>query len=242
MKILPDTGFEILSNLTSSGAESGFPVANVADIEPMLRWHSDAYTGDVWIKMDFGAAVSLTGLYLNQCNFPHAHLQGADTDNWTTPPVDIALDLILDDAGNRKGYFALTALNRRWVRLLIPAAQTLDNSETTPAVGNLILGNPVDIAVSEFTAELYQQLRRFEYPGGGVHQERVGRARHILTIAMDNTRAAVRAIPKNWDNAVFAADLGDAGEAWLVQPPSSWPQPIKNLLDAQLHVQLEEKP
>lgn len=241
MLILPDTAFETLSNLTSSGADANFPVTNVVTMEPMERWHADAYSGDVWIKWDFGVAVSLTGIYLNQCNFPHAHLQGADSDGWTTPPVDTSLDLIVDDAGNRKGFFALSG-TRRWWRLLIPGGQTLDNSETVPAVGNLIVGTPSSVTVSDFSADLIQGVRRFEATGGAVSQDRVGRARHALTISVANTRAAVRAIPKNWDHAVFAADLGYAAEAWLVLPPSSWPQPIRNLLDAQLRVQLEEKP
>lgn len=241
MKLLPDTGFETLSNLTSSGADASFPVSNVATMEPMQRWHADAYAGDVWIKWDFGGAVALTGLFLNQCNFPHAHFQAADTDDWTTPPVDVGLDLVLDDAGNRKGFFTI-ASTRRWCRLLIPGSQTLDNSETVPAVGNLIAGSPSDMTVSDFSADLTQAVRRFETTGGAVSQDRIGRARHILSVSVANSRAVVRAIPKNWDHAVFAADIGDAGEAWFVLPPSSWPQPIRNLLDAQLRVQLEEKP
>jgi len=241
MKILPDTGFETLANITSSGSDANFPVSNVVDIEPMLRWHADAYSGDVWIKWDFGVAVALTGLFLNRCNFPHAHFQAADTDSWTTPPVDVGLDLVLDDAGNRKGFFEVTA-TRRWCRLLIPGSQTLDNSETVPAVGNLIVGAPATMPVSDFSPDLAQQVRRFEPTGGAISQDRIGRAHHILNVSVANSRAVVRAIPKNWDHAVFAADLGYAAEAWLVLPPSSWPQPVRNLLDAQLRVTLEEKP
>lgn len=241
MKILADTGFRTLSNLTSSGADANYPASNVATMEPMQRWHADAYAGDVWLKMDLGTAVAITGIFLNRCNFPHAHIQGADTDSWDTPAVDIELDLVLDDAGNRKGFFSLAGFSRRWVRLLIPASQTLDNSETVPAVGNLILGSPSDLTASGLTSDLVQQVRRFETTGGAVIQERRGRARHIISIDIADTRANVRAVPKNWDYAVIAADLGNAGEAWLVQAPQSWSQPIRNVLDSTMRFQAEEK-
>jgi hypothetical protein len=241
MKIL--STFEALTTKTSSGAGAGFPVANIADLDPFVRWVADAYTGDVWVKVDFGSAKVLTGLFLNQCNFPHCHVQGHASDSWASPSFDLGVDLVLDDAANRKGWFDLVAFNYRWLRILIPGSQTLDKSETVPAIGNLLVGAAVTLPlVSDFEARMVQRVRAFEADGGGYRESKQGRARHLISIGIGDSLANIRAMPKAWADAVIYADLGDAGDSWLVFPPNDWSRPIRSIIDAELRFQLRERP
>lgn len=226
MKLL--STIETLATLTSSGDTSGYPASNVKDLEPMLRWWADAYTGEVWLKVDFGSAKTLTALFVNQANFPHFHAQGNASDSWSTPSFDLGCDLVVDDAANRKGWFDLTAFNYRWLRILIPASQTLDEG-TVPKVGNVIVGAAVALPVVEsLEVTLQQRKKSFEADGGGYFEAKKGRPRHIIQVGVNDTLALIRSMNKTWDSGVFFADLGNAGESWLVMSPSSWGKPIVN--------------
>jgi hypothetical protein len=240
MKLL--TTFNTLTSITSSGAGAGFPVANIADLDPMKRWVASAYAGDVWVKAAVGAG--FTGAFLNRCNFPHCHIQWNATDVWTSPTINEAVTLVLDDCGNRKGWFAIPAGTASgYIRILIESGQTLDNSETLPAIGNLIIGTPTDIPyVAEFNPRVIQKWDRFESDGGGLARSKRGRARHVISMAFNDTLANIRALLKTWTMAVLFADLDNAGEAWLVYGPDSWDKPIASPLDASIGITLEERP
>lgn len=235
--------FETLATLTSSGENANYPAANIKDLDPMKRFQADAYSGDVWLLVDFGSAKALTAAFLNQANFPHCHIQGNATNVWTSPSFDLGCDLARDDAGNRKGWFDLTAFNYQWMRILIPASQTLDNSETVPALGNLIVGASVTLPlVSLYTPDVVRRWDRFESDGGALRKEQVGRARHIISLECADTLANLKALSKTWEIGVVFSDLGYPAESWLVYPPESWSRPTKSLLDATLRFTLEERP
>lgn len=241
MKLL--STFETLDTVTASGSDANYPVANIKDLDPMIRWHADAYSGDVWIKIDFGAATVLNMIFLNQANFAHAHVQGNATDVWTSPSFDLGVDLARDELNNRKGWFDLTAFNYRWMRILIPGSQTLDNSETVPALGNLITGQAVAIpAVSAYTPDILKRWTRFEPDGGGLIKTTDDRGRHVITLECADTLSNVRALSKTWEIGVVFSDLGYPAESWLVYPPESWSRPTRNILDATLRWSMEERP
>ena len=239
MKLL--SSFLTMTNLSSSGAASGFPVSNIADAEPMKRWQASAYAGDVWVKAQISSAIG--SLFLNRCNFSHAHVQWNATDSWTSPTIDQGVDLALDDAGNRKAWVDLPANDAGFVRILIPGSQALDNSESVPAIGNLIVGTAATLpTIGDFNPRLIQRVNRFESDAGALAKTPIGRARHVIQIGVGDSLANVRAMPKTWPLGVIYADLGNAGESWLVFPPEDWDRPIRNVLDAQLRFSLEEKP
>lgn len=246
--------FQSFSALTSSGDTAGFPAANVTVTDPCLYWKADNYaTADKWLKIDFGSAKQVAAVFLNRANFPHAHIQGNDSDDWGTPAFDQSCDLVRDDALNRKGWFDLVGFNRRWMRILIPLSQTLDDTiakgtpDTLPIVGNLIVGvTTTGVAtlplVGSLTPRLLQRFNRFEADNGGISKSKRGRPRHVLSLDVGDELANIRAMPKTWDIGVVFADLGNAGEAWFVYPAESWERPIRSLIDAGLRFELEERP
>lgn len=241
MKLL--SAFIDLGTLTASGEAAGFDVENIEGLEPMIRWKADAYAGDVWVKADLGSAKALTALFLNRCNFVHCHIQGNASDSWASPAFDMGVDLVLDDAGNRKGWYELESFSYQWLRILIPSGQTLDNSETLPAIGNLIVGVSADLPlVSSLDHRLIQRQDRFEADGGALEKSNRGRARHIITIACGDELANIRTMPKTWTMGVIYADLANASEAWLVFPPDDWSRPIRSMIEAEIRFTLEEKP
>lgn len=234
--------FETLSTLTSSGANAGYPAANVKDLDPMLRWWADAYATDCWLKVDFGSAKNLTAAFLNQANFPHCHIQGHASDSWGSPSFDLGCDLVLDEAGNRKGWFDLSAFAYRWLRILIPSGQTLDGGDTVPKLGNLLAGvSETWPVVSSLEVVLQQKKYTFEPDGGGYWESNKGRARHVISIEMGDDLANIRAMNKTWTIGVVFADLANAGEAWLVFPPDSYGKPIKSVTNANLRFTVKER-
>lgn len=235
------TAFQSLGTITSSGAASGYPASNVADLDPGLVWKADAYAGDVWLKFDRGAATTTTAIFINRANFPQLRIQGNSSDSWTSPPFDMQCSLVQDDAGNRKGWFALTSFNYRWVRLLIPGSQTLD-SGSVPEVGNVIAGVAVELPiVRDFTTDLVRKIDSWLSDGGSLRKSFRGVPRHIITLEMGDTMANIRALTKTWQHAVLYSDLGDSGGAWLVYAPERITLPIRNPIDAGARMQLEER-
>lgn len=240
MKIL--STFVGLGTVTASGFTAGFPATNVQNLRPMVRWVVDAYAGDVWLLADLGAAKVLTAAFLNRCNFPQCRIQGNASNSWSSPSFNELVNLAKDDAGNRKGYFPLTAFNYRYLRILIASGQTLDSAETLPAVGNLIVGADASLpAVREFGADLGEKFDRFESFAGALNKEAVGVARHVLDIRCEDAIATIRGMDKTWSMAVIFADWGSPAESWLVFKPERWNKPVQVGSDFQLAFSCEER-
>lgn len=241
MKML--TVFEAFAALTANSSNASFPVANVTDNDPFVRWKANQYAVDEWIKVDFGAAKSLDSVFLNQCNFPQCKIQGHTSDSWTTPDFELTADLVQDDANNRKGFFKPVAFNYRWLRILIEVGQTLDNAEATPAVGNLIVGTATTGKMYKFEPRLIKETDEYTTPNGAfVQVPKYGRDRHIISMALNDSLAALRAFPRNWSIGVFFADLGYVDEAYLVYPPKEWQPAVRKPLDSDLAAQFPERP
>lgn len=241
MKIL--YSFVVSSTLTSSGVVSGFPESNINDLDPNKRAKLSGYTGDVWIVLDFLTAQSLDSCFLNRCNFPQCKIQGNASNSWSSPSFDLTCNLVKDGAQNRKGWFNVTGFNYRYMRILISGGQTLDNSETTPAIGNLILGTAVTMPiVAQISPRLVQRFNRFESDEGTLVKSKKGLARHSISISIGDKYSPIRDFFKGWSIAVFFADLGSVADSWLVWPPDDWVPSVKNIHDSQLSTVLEERP
>lgn len=241
MKILSE--FLSLSNLTASSSATNFPVENITNIEPMQRWKPATYAADVSIVIDFLTAQTLNTAFLNRCNFPVCKIQGNDTDIWTAPAFEQSVNLSCDIAENRKAWVELENFNYRYLRIVIASGQTLDNSETLPAIGNLIAGTSENLPmVSAFTTELIKKFDRWESDGGSYHKQSKGRARHVVSLKIDATLSEMRSFFVGWDYAVLFADLGNVSDAWLVFGVERLQNAIRNPIDTTLLLGLEEKP
>jgi hypothetical protein len=243
MKLLSD--FETAAAISATSEDTDFPVENVLDLDPMLRWHAESYAVDQRVVLDFGTAKSINAVFLNQCNFPEAKIEGNATDSWGSPSFSLEVDLVQDDTENRKGWFDLTGFNLRFLSILVPAGQTLDNSEATPAIGNIICGVAVALPeINSFTPELIQDYSSFQTDDGGYSESEIGRKRHIITLVTDrNTLALMKAIPKQWSIGVLYADVDTVADSWLVYPPRNWQRPTGSVIDSMFtSLQFREKP
>lgn len=236
------TTFETLPTITASTSNAQYPVSNIAQIDPGRVWQPTTFTAPApaWIVVDYGSAKSLTDLFLNNCNFTSATIQGNDTDSWTTPAFSQAVTLAKDDCQVRKGYFTLTAFNYRYLRILI-TFQTLDNSATYPFIGNLITGTATTLKVSEWAPQKIKRYSVFQSDGGSYSKTPKGKARHTFGCAVSSTLATVESI--NWDylHAVVYEDLGNVAGSWLVYHPNEIGKSIKNTNDASLRLTFEER-
>jgi len=226
----------------SSGAATGFPAAHAIDLDPMQRWIADAYAGAVNVSSST-EGTGVTAVFLNRCNFASAKIQFCATTAFSEITYELEIALVKDGAGNRKGWFDLAAAKSGYFRILIAASQTLDDEETVPAIGNLIVGIGVALpTVSAYNPRLIQRTRRFESDAGGLVKTRVGRSRHIIQLDIGDEYSAISAVPKDWDDAVVFADLNNVADAWLVFPPDDWNRPFRSFLDCSMSFYLEERP
>jgi hypothetical protein len=233
------SSFSVITNLSACSSNAYFPVSNVLDIEPMARWQAATYADAQWIKGQIAQGVN--GLFLNQCNFPSARFQWNATDVWTSPTVDITLSLEKDDCVNRKGFFDLTGTGPGYFRIYIPSLQTLDNSEAVPAIGNIILGNAVTMpTASRYSPDKTSEVITTKAYESSPRDTIIGRSWHEITVDMKDWLSVVRALPKNWAQAVLIADMGYVDEAWLVQAPAKWPRPTESLKRVSLSVVFKE--
>lgn len=242
MKLLTD--FEAFSSITSNSVDPNFPLSNLVDTDPFMRWHANQFSFDEWITIYFGTATVIDTVFLNQCNFAQAVIQGNTSDAWSTPAFSQSIELVKDDADNRKGCFSLVGFNYAYMRIKITTGQTLDNSETAPAIGNLIMGVGVELPiVNSFEPVLVKLFDEFKNDNGSFSQiPKDGRAFHSISVTCRDSLAAIRSLPRNWLIGVFFADLGYADEAYLVYPPREWKPPVRNVLDTELSFTLMERP
>jgi hypothetical protein len=234
------TTFTTLTNIASSGAATGFPASNVSNLDPGIYWKADAYAGAVSVVAQIGAGI--TAIFLNRCNFPLATFQWNATNSWGSPTVSTAITLVKDDAGNRKGWFAVTGTSPGFIRILITASQSLDLGATLPVIGNLICGTSIAFpVVSGIRPVLVQKRDSFLSRGGSYSELKRGYARHTISIEIVDALATVRAMDKTWAYGVLWADLANAGDAWLVYAPGNWDKPFESGSDSKLSFTVEEK-
>jgi hypothetical protein len=244
MKII--TAFDPLTTLTALNSDTEFPVANLKDFLPWKRWWATGYAdGIVWVLVDRGAGAStIDSVYLGNANFPQCRLQLNDANVWTSPSVNILANLVKDDIGNRKGFFNLGANSLRYFRLSIASGQTLDvGAPTFPALGALVLGLAGTLpVVAEASTRTMRPYSRAVTVSGRLRKWRAGdgKGRHVVRLSMGDDWAPIRNFSLDWDMAAIAADLGDAGDAWLVYGADEAEKNAKFIEEADGSLTLEE--
>jgi hypothetical protein len=239
MKLLTDQNMRTFAGIVVSSAAAGFPVTNLQQYDPGLIWKAAAFSADISIVIDLGAAVAIPQIWLNNANFTSATLQANAADSWGSPSVSTNVTLAKDDIGIYKGFFDLSATNYRYVRIVIPV-QTLV-SGTVPQFGNIIIGTASDLRVASWAAQTARNYSKFQPDGGGYRKNAKGRARHVFSVGVSGTKAEVDAIVlSGWEAAIIFTDLADVADSYLVYPPESTGISIKNPLDAERSFALEE--
>jgi len=241
LKIL-DT-FESLATLTASGSDADFPLANINDIGSLIRWHAASYAADQWVKNDFGTAIALTAIFLNQCNFPQCYIEGHATDDWAAPSFSQLVTLSQDRCSNRKAWATLTGFNYRWLRILIPSGQALDNSESVPAIGNVLCGTSAELPPGTFAYPKNQEFYTFKADGGPEKRTTKGIPWHTITLSLKADKTEIEAVNSVWpaDCAVVFFDVGNVAQAFLVDPPPVWDARADDWPDMRLILTLSEK-
>lgn len=230
MKLL--STFETLPTITASSSAAGYPVSNVALVDPGKVWQVNTFGSgnNAWFMVDFGAAKALNALFLNNCNFASATIQGNATDSWTSPSFSQSVSLGRDDCQVRKGFFALTGFNYRYLRGLI-TFQTLDNAGLYPFVGNLIVGTSSSVRIAEWQPQKIKRYSVFQPDGGSFTKTPKGISRHVFNVSQTGTLAEYEAQSWDWTYAVFFEDLGYPAGVWLVYHPEDLQKTIKSVTD-----------
>jgi len=238
MKLLTSLKKRAFTSITASSTKSGFPASHLEQLDPGLVWIGDASSANIVI--DLGAPVAIPYIWLNNANFLLATLQANSANSWDTPAVSLDVTLAADDINIIKGFFALSATNYRYVRLVIPS-QTFTDGESEPSLGNIIIGETVELRVSEWEPQDFVARAKFSPDGGGFRAQDKGRPRHIFNASAVGTKAQIDAMPlKGWSHAVIFTDLGDPADSYLVYPPETKRGRVRNPSDVERSFVLEE--
>lgn len=239
MKLLTDQNMRTFAGIVANSAAAGFPATNLQQYDPGLIWKAAAFTGDINIVIDLGAAVAIPQIWLNNANFTSATLQANAADSWGSPSVSKSVTLAKDDIGIYKGYFDLSATNYRYVRIVIPVQALV--SGTVPQLGNIIIGTASDLRVASWAAQTVKNYSKFQSDSGGYRKDAKGRARHVFSVGVVGTKAEVDAVILcGWEAAIVFTDLADVADSYLVYPPEATGKSIRNPLDAERRFALEE--
>jgi hypothetical protein len=240
MKLITDLNMRAFTSLTASGSAAGFPASNLQLFDPGLVWKADAFASDATLVADLGAVTDIERIWLNNANFLSATLQANDSNSWGDPAVSISAILAEDDVGIIKGFFDLSAVDYRYVRVVIPV-QALTDGESLPSLGNLIIGTSEELKVASWDSQTIRKFSKFEPDDGGYRKTYKGRARHIFAASVSGTKAEVDAVVlKGWDVAIIFTDLGVVSDSYLVYAPDSTRGSTRNAADAERSFTLEE--
>lgn len=241
MRLMPDYNFSQINTITTNSTNPLFPALNLLELDPAAIWRAASFSVAINLVFDLGSAKNVDKIWLNNANFINATLQANSSDSWNNPAVSKNVALEEDDIGVVKGYFALSNVKYRYVRILIPMQSLLFG--TAPQLGNVIIGKDSDFSpVSEFNVDIEHDFYTFTSDAGSFFKKERYKPRHVLNLVFNNMpKAEIAALPlTNWNNAILFTDFSPASESYLVYPPISRKQMIRNPLDCSLSFAFEE--
>ena len=113
---------------TASTEHASFPDDNVADLLSPGAEYRSADALETTIVLDTGATgTAVAAVYMGGVNVTSMTIQGNDTDAWGSPAFSLAVTISQDaELLKRKGFFALTGFEYRYMRLVIPVQTRTD--------------------------------------------------------------------------------------------------------------------
>ena len=242
MRILPDYNFRYMASITASSANALFPASNLRELDPAVLWKASAFSSAVTLTIDFGSAVKVDKIWLNNANFKTATIMANSSNSWSSPAVTKSVTLDKDDLGIIKGYFALSSTSYRYVRISIPV-QPLENSNIVPFLGNIIIGSDVDFSpVAKWEPDVDHTFYTFTSDGGSYFKTSKTKPRHVFGCGFEHiTKAEHKALPiTGWNNAIIYTDLDDVSDSYLVYAPAGRSSDVRNPIDCSIEMTFEE--
>lgn len=226
MKLLLDRNIHTISNITTNSAEAGYSIGNVREWDSYLIWKAASFTLGVVIDIDLGSAKAFDSIALNNANFASATIQANDSDSWGDPAYSQVVTLG-QFSGIRKGFFHLSTLTYRYIRISIPV-QSLD-SGTVPFLGNLFIGNATEFIASKFDIQKNRAVDVFT-PDNGIPRKTFNATFYELAVSITKrTLAETDVFSVEWDRAVLFDCLNnDVSRMWPVYAPEKENQAIRN--------------
>lgn len=240
MKLITDLNTRTPSAITASSTRAGFPASNLSLNDPEVVWMADAFSGDVNIVFDFGSAAAINQIWLNNANFLAVTIQANASNSWSSPSVSKSVTLAADDVGVVKGFFDLSEIAYRYVRIVIPVQSLL--SGEVPWIGNAVIGTAEDLLVSAWNPDVIKEFSSFLADGGAYSKSEKGKARHVFVAAGASiTKAELDAMPLNgWLTAIIYTQLGSVADSFMVYAPAGKRTRVRSQIDCDVEYVLEE--
>lgn len=241
MKLITDRNMRTISSITASSEAAVFAAANLLQYDPALVWKAAAFSGNVTLTADLGAAGQINFIWLNNANFLNVTIQANSANTWDSPAVSKAVVMAEDDVGVIKGFFEFSASPFRYVRVVIPV-QTLTDGSSVPFLGNMVLGNTQDLIVSTWQPQVVEEFNDFLADGGSYHEASKGKARHIFSVGILNEfKSVIDSLPiRGWEVAVIDTEFGSVADSYMVYRPKGKQPVVRSPIDCDLEFVLRE--
>lgn len=241
MKLITDRNMRTISSIAASSEAAGFAAANLLQHDPALVWKAAAFSGNVTLTADLGAAGQINFIWLNNANFLNATIQANSANTWDSPAVSKAAVMAEDDVGVIKGVFEFSASPLRYVRVVIPV-QALTDGSSVPFLGNLILGQAQEMIVSTWRPQVVEEFNDFLSDGGSYHEASKGKARHIFSVGILNEpKSVIDSLPiKGWEVAIIDTEFGSVADSYLVYRPKGKQPVVRSPIDCDIEFVLRE--
>jgi hypothetical protein len=175
--------------ITSSTEDTVFTSQNLKLIDPVRCWKSSSVDSEEWIK--FYGGISIDSLFINRFNFSEFTIQGNDTDVWTDPSYSfevsgLTTDEIYDEQYMHYFHSFEEEFNYSYLRIVIPA-QTPVFEETYFKIGNILIGNCVDIWNPKpgYQVDILHKNNVVEFDSGNSSEAKIGRTRRRFAGQID---------------------------------------------------------
>lgn len=219
-------------NYTPVGnAATGYPLTNLKTTDTNEIWKGTASSETV--KLDLGSARAVSAVFLNNANFTSVSVTVTNSSDYSGGTTK-SFTLAKDDLGIIRGFCEIgDGSSYRYIKLVCSGTSTV-------TLGNVIVGNAADIAVTEWSADIEDLIASFSSDGGAYREKRKGQSRHNFTASFSGTKAVIDSLPLGFTNAVIYTDLADLSDAYLIGMPASRRKSVRNPVDCTLSVSFHE--
>lgn len=183
-KVIISGDFCTLATISSNTEEASYLDDNIDDLWHLKRRYraTNTATNDWLLKINFGSAQSVDGVFINDVNFDKVQIKAHATDaTWASAGVYSAsiATVFLDERVDRYKAYIPATFNLQWMMIFIPGtAATVGDYKDKWEVGSLVvmdskteLARNIDYPYNRSAEKPFEDI---ELPHGGIERVNLG--------------------------------------------------------------------
>lgn len=217
------------SSVTAVSEAAGREAQNVLTwSRPNRLFIGTGAVGSEALTFDFGTAVTLPAVFVDNYNTDGVTIQGNATDSWGAPSYSESFNPTGDNEWGRDRIYCATTLfvNYRYMRILPRTGTTTDGSSVWKVGGVLCVDSVFTVSENfgfPFDVEIFEPVDRQQRVGAPPEVSILGEKRFVLglsqPVATENMDTDARTILNQGEgrHVLFYRNNGDLREAWCMK-------------------------